>query len=318
MKLNKQVRRLTGLVFFLFCCGFHTALAQGPCTSPCEFRFDIYGDTRSGDDVHRNIVSQVVSTRPALILQTGDLVLDGRDPAEWANFENIISEIRKQNIPFYPAPGNHDIKTDSKGRELKPSRENFEEHVPPPVRPGSTKSFYAFDKDDIRFIAIDTIQNLNKGSSEYKWLESELRDAQDKHKFVIPYFHIAIFNVGHHAKEPSMFNLRKVLHPLFQQYGVTLAFQGHDHNYYRTQRDGITYIISGGGGAGLYAKEHPDQGIKGDRFESQNNYTVADVFPDKIILTTYSSAAPLSKHYKKLEQLRCTINPKSQCEVVPN
>jgi hypothetical protein len=42
--------------------------------------------------------------------------------------------------------------------------------------------------------------------------------------------------------------------PLFEQYGVQLVLSGHDHNYQRfAPRNGVTYVVHGGGGAGLYS-----------------------------------------------------------------
>ena len=40
--------------------------------------------------------------------------------------------------------------------------------------------------------------------------------------------------------------------PLFRSSGVRLVLSGHDHNYQRFERDGVTYVVNGGGGGGLY------------------------------------------------------------------
>jgi len=41
--------------------------------------------------------------------------------------------------------------------------------------------------------------------------------------------------------------------PLFEEYGVQLVLSGHDHNYQRFAcRNGVTYVVHGGGAAGLY------------------------------------------------------------------
>jgi 3',5'-cyclic AMP phosphodiesterase CpdA len=350
MKLDKQAQRLAGLAFFLFCCGLSTALAQDPCAAPCKFRFVVYGDTRGGkpkvkrdskvpvkskikvktqgDEIHSQMVAKAVSLKPALILQTGDLVYDGSVKEYWDKFDAITAEISKQHIPFYPSPGNHDVQ-DSQGNESKEARRSFEARVRDPVRDGGTKSFYAFDQDSIRFISIDTVSGLKNGNPQFQWLVSELKDAQDNHKFIIPYFHIAVYSIGYHGSKVA---LRKILHPLFMQYGVKLAFQGHDHNYYRTQRDNITYLVSGGGGAGLYAVG-PDEKtkkrekltakqieerfgkLKEDKFAQEYNYTVADVYPEEIRLTTYS-LGPVGQPDTKLDQLRCPLNPAAPCRVV--
>jgi hypothetical protein len=46
---------------------------------------------------------------------------------------------------------------------------------------------------------------------------------------------------------------RAVLAPIFEAHHVDLVFNGHDHDYERTQSiNGVVYIVSGGGGASLY------------------------------------------------------------------
>jgi hypothetical protein len=39
--------------------------------------------------------------------------------------------------------------------------------------------------------------------------------------------------------------------PLLERYGVRLVLSGHDHNYQRFARNGVTYVVHGGG-AGVY------------------------------------------------------------------
>jgi hypothetical protein len=46
---------------------------------------------------------------------------------------------------------------------------------------------------------------------------------------------------------------RRFLVPLFEMYGVDLVLNGHDHIYERSYKDGVYYLITGGGGAGLYS-----------------------------------------------------------------
>ncbi|UCC65115.1 MAG: phosphoesterase, partial [Anaerolineae bacterium] len=44
---------------------------------------------------------------------------------------------------------------------------------------------------------------------------------------------------------------------LMQEYGVSHVFAGHIHAYAEETRDGIHYIITGGAGAPLYRRDHP-------------------------------------------------------------
>jgi hypothetical protein len=48
--------------------------------------------------------------------------------------------------------------------------------------------------------------------------------------------------------------------PLFERHGVRLVLNGHDHNYQRFDTAGITYVITGGGGASLYPLEACEAG----------------------------------------------------------
>ena len=49
-------------------------------------------------------------------------------------------------------------------------------------------------------------------------------------------------------------DLRERWTPLFERYGVTAVFSGHDHCYERAERNGVHYFVSGGGGAPLYGR----------------------------------------------------------------
>jgi hypothetical protein len=50
---------------------------------------------------------------------------------------------------------------------------------------------------------------------------------------------------GYRGHEPA----RRLLVPLFRRHDVDLVLAGHDHNYQRFgRRDGVTYVVHGGGG----------------------------------------------------------------------
>ena len=48
---------------------------------------------------------------------------------------------------------------------------------------------------------------------------------------------------------------------MFEKYRVSAAFFGHDHNYQHYLKNGIHYVITGGGGAPLYDVNQPPEGI---------------------------------------------------------
>jgi len=240
-------------------------------------RFAAYGDTRNGHAIHRKIVEDVMSFHPALVLQTGDLVADGSAAGQWKIFDEITGNMRDQ-IPYYPTRGNHDVGPEG----------YYEQRVTQPVLSGN-KLYYSFEKINIHFVAIDTEQPLGPKSDQGRWLETDLAQAQASGRFIIPFFHKAMFSIGPHATDPAVLALKPILHPLFQRHGVRLVFEGHDHLYYRTVRDGITYVVTGGGGAPLYEGKHPELGRPHDVFKKVNHFCVADVYADRLVVTAYRS-----------------------------
>jgi len=244
------------------------------------FKVAIYGDTRSDPthgegphQVHRDIVSKVLTFSPSLVLQTGDLVFRGTLPEEWQKFDDITAEMRKITA-YYPARGNHDVELEG---------DDFQRRITAPILSGN-KLYYSFEKENYHFIALDTEQLLLPDSEQYRWLEEDLQKAQKAGKAIIPFFHKALFSIGIHG---SYLPLQTILHPLFLKYGVKLVFQGHDHIYYHTVRDGITYIVTGGGGAPLYPDKNRAQGIEGDVFEQSHHFCIADVYKDRVEMAVY-------------------------------
>jgi 3',5'-cyclic AMP phosphodiesterase CpdA len=80
------------------------------------------------------------------------------------------------------------------------------------------------------------------------WLEQQLAESTSTWKIAV--LHHPPYTCGGHFGH-RMIQRRWV--PLFESYGVQLVLSGHDHNYQRfAMRNGVTYVVHGGGGARLY------------------------------------------------------------------
>ena len=112
-----------------------------------------------------------------------------------------------------------------------------------------SEAYYSFDIGDAHFIALNSYLPFEPGSPQYRWLDEDLKGAADyKWKFV--FLHDPFYSTGKHG---SNINERRILCPLFEKGGVAIVFAGHDHLYERTENiKGVTYIVTGGGGAPLY------------------------------------------------------------------
>src|SRR5262245_11209856 len=153
---------------------------QSPPVPEYLFKVAVYGDTRSdpahGDgphQVHREIISRVMSLSPSLVLQTGDLVYRGTLPEEWKIFDEITAEMRN-SVAYYPARGNHDV---------EPGGDTFQRHITNPILSGN-KLYYSFEKENFHFVAIDTEQSLKETDEQYRWLEDDLQKAKAADKVI--------------------------------------------------------------------------------------------------------------------------------------
>jgi hypothetical protein len=190
----------------------------------------VYGDTRAGTAIHQGIVNQMIPLRPDAVFNDGDLVDDGTSVSEMAQFDAIIAPLRSIS-PYYAAIGNHDAPATLLMADFNLS-----------------SRWYRVDIGDLHFIVLDsTTSDLSQGSTQYVWLVSQLQSITTGFIFLV--FHHPLLSSG--AEHGSTLSLAHLI-PLCEQYHVNIVFNGHDHDYERSFKNGVYYIVTGGGGAHLY------------------------------------------------------------------
>jgi hypothetical protein len=200
------------------------------------FKFAVVGDTRSGHEVHRKICEQTAKWDPAFVLNTGDLVSDGQDPALWDTFFEVAGPLLRQ-APYYPCLGNHEHNANL----------YFHYFVLP-----EKERWYSFDYGNSHFIVLDSNEPFLSSESQRQWLSDDLTKA-NKNLFTFVILHHPLFSAtAGLGRRMSARQVRQKLVDLFEEYGVDIVFCGHDHNYQRTFSNGVHYIVTGGGGAPLY------------------------------------------------------------------
>ncbi len=87
------------------------------------------------------------------------------------------------------------------------------------------------------------------GSRQTRWLRGALAASTAPWKIAV--LHHPPYTCGGHL---GGIGVRRAWRPVFERYHVRLVLSGHDHNYQRfAPVRGVTYVVHGGGGAGLYA-----------------------------------------------------------------
>lgn len=97
-------------------------------------------------------------------------------------------------------------------------------------------------------VALFLLDSNRVNAAQTTWLRRALRRSTAPWKVAV--FHHPPFTCGGHSGAEDV-AARWI--PLFQRFGVDLVLSGHDHNYQRfARRGGVTYVVHGGGGQGLY------------------------------------------------------------------
>lgn len=206
------------------------------------FHFAVIGDNRDGEKVYTQLTKDIVERKPYFLIHLGDMIPYSHE-REWKAFFEISKEI---NLPFFPVVGNHDVGTTTRGVEIY--RKQFS-------LPGG-KTYYAFRAGKILFVILDSEEGKRRIIKEQRsWLEDTLSSSQESFKFV--FIHRPLFppknslKLGHALDRYPL--ERDDLHRLFVKTKVKAVFTADDHRYDRIEKDGILYLISGGGGAPLAA-----------------------------------------------------------------
>ena len=170
---------------------------------------------------------------------------------------------------------------------------------------------YAFDYGPVHWTVLDSNSFMDWTTPSLRdWLAQDLRATQAPWKFVV--LHHAPFHSSHkHAEQQRM----RVLAPLLEKHGVAIVFSGHVHNYQRTHpirfaaeaftsplgvrqripgkviRDpqGVTYVLTGAGGAGLHDASMTGRPNAWQPFTAKfvsrvHSFTQLDVTPQRVTL----------------------------------
>lgn len=244
-----------------------------PQTRPAEFTFLVYGDTRSFPEVHRECVAQLLRhTDASFVCHTGDMVGDGSKWSQWEQFLEITAPLR-QRMPYCAAIGNHDLPRENAVRAMRQMP-----GIPPDVNESAT--YYGFDAGFLRIAMLDSESMIKGDDRQYEWARAFFAQAPDRFKIIM--LHRPLWSPGPNG---SCGIIREKLLPIIRETGVRLMFTAHDHMYYRTYREGLTQVITAGGGAPLYDVESPQVIIEGDVLNKTHHYCRVDVRLDAVTVT---------------------------------
>lgn len=220
-------------------------------SAPQPFTFLYLGDMQNEIDIwcHRTCQSAVIRhSNIDFMVHAGDLVAEGYDDWLWGQWAESFGFITAW-LPNLCTPGNHDWYLD-KGKKVTADRMRIHPlwrmHFAFPLTgpsdtPALEETAYYLDYQGVRFISLDSNMYANDnldektceelGKCQADWLRTVL--AENPCLWTIVVQHHPLYSVG---KDRDNVHLREVLLPLYDEYGIDLVLQGHDHYYARTHK----------------------------------------------------------------------------------
>ena len=257
-----------------------------------SIRFVAFGDTRFHDpsdttpanaSVRQAIVAAIDKERPTFVSISGDIVFDGDDASDWKVWDSESAAWREHHIPVFPVLGNHDLKGDH-----DTALANYFARFPRVEK----NRFYSVRFGNCVLLVLDSSQDEVSGE-QGEWLLRHLDLYANSLDFIFIALHHPPYTSsldekryggGHSARtrEQSLARVLESRQP--QMHARLIVFSGHVHNYEHHDHGGVTYFVTGGGGAHPYliprkpSDLYQDSGIN-------YHYLMVDATPQRVRVT---------------------------------
>ena len=244
--------------------------------------FIAYGDTRFTDpsdtnaanpQARRELVKAIANANPEFVTFGGDITYNGNDPNDWKVYDKETAAWSEKHIRVYPALGNHDLHGDP-----KVSLANYFQRYPELDH----SLYYSVSTGNVLMLTLDSAMDETSGA-QGDWLKRKMDSVAANVDFVVLVLHHPPYTSssddkslgGGHSGRPAELALAKFLEERQKKMRASIVvFAGHVHNYEHHEHGGVTYFVTGGGGAHAY----PIKREPADLFQSNEiNYHYIDV-----------------------------------------
>lgn len=270
------------------------------------FTFIYFGDAQNDVKSHWSRVFREAfsdAPRARFMLHAGDLVNRGNRDIEWGEWCSAGGWVNAM-IPTLAIPGNHEYditrtsplpKTRAEQKKLPRSlcsrwraRFDLPENGPAEFKPSLGETAWYFDYQGVRLVGLNSMEDFHV---QARWLKSVLAD--NPNRWTIMTHHHPVYSVSEGRDNPE---LRAAWQPVYDEFGVDLVLQGHDHGYgrtafrryapnepngatFRSQDSGTVYVVSVSGPKMYGAGRHPFV----RRAEDTQLYQIITVDGDRLI-----------------------------------
>lgn len=204
-----------------------------------RFRFFVFADIKhpAGNLARFNdILDAAKAKRPLFMVLMGDFVSTGTERKYRFFIRKVqASGVLKDGIPLFMVLGNHDL--DEKANTKRLFRKYF----------GPT--YYWFSYGNSLFVVVDTGDSA-LDENELRWIESILKKKRNDYLHTFFFMHIPTTDFDFNQNRRIQYGDKQFME-LMEKYNVDQVFSGHYHSYRRQVKNGVAYLLTGGGGSKL-------------------------------------------------------------------
>lgn len=231
----------------------------------------VVGDYGVDDSGEQAVATMIGTWSPDMVVTTGDNDYVTGGEAGALRYDRVVGKyycaflrdaVRGPGCPsggtspvnrFFPATGNHEYDiggiANYLGAFTLPGTDVLS------MAPSGNERYYDVRNGPVQFFVIDSQGALDSASdtaAQRAWLQAGLASSTAAWKIVV-FHHPPYSSSTQHGSTPAM------AWP-FATWGADLVLNGHDHTYERIERDGISFMVDGLGGAPRYTFGTPVTG----------------------------------------------------------
>ncbi|TNE92210.1 MAG: hypothetical protein EP330_02460 [Deltaproteobacteria bacterium] len=218
--------------------------------SAVPFTFAVWGDNQNGPDVFRGVAARMAASDAEFAVSVGDIVQNGNEGDYRDQLLEPLAAFASERS-FLVAAGNHERYGDD-GAEL------FDMHL---AQPGDEHCF-GWSYAGAFFLFIDTELDVTDGSAQHRCIAEKLASSE----FAAADVQFALFHYPPRIEFWTWWvydgislydgddDVRGTLESMFEDAGVDLVFNGHNHLYNYTPAgaySSVAWVTTGGGGGDL-------------------------------------------------------------------
>ena len=225
-----------------------TVLKLAPKLADDNFKFIVFGESRGGHHVFKRVLGDINYRKPLFAISCGDMLEDSSKK----EYDRFLKDIGGVNVPFLTVAGSSELE----GAGIL----EYEDAL--------GAGYYSFDFKNSHFVVLNNGEG-RISEEQFLWLENDLMLNKALNTFV--FMHLPAFDPRPARKQPMIFGGQHLrLTKIFEKYNVSMVFSSGIASYFKDERAGITYIVTGGGGSEL---------ASADAF---HNYIIVDVSDGKV------------------------------------